>query len=93
MLNTEKRNPDTYGIDKMSTEEMLRIINNENANVTLAVEKALPEITAVCEHVTSAIKAGGRIFYMGSGTSGRLAVCDAYLRCVLRFIQRHNCRR
>ena len=43
MLNTEKRNPDTYGIDKMSTEEMLRIINNENANVTLAVEKALPE--------------------------------------------------
>ena len=77
MLNTEKRNPDTYGIDKMSTEEMLRIINNENANVTLAVEKALPEITAVCEHVTSAIKAGGRIFYMGSGTSGRLAVCDA----------------
>lgn len=77
MLNTEKRNPDTYGIDKMSTEEMLCIINNENAKVTLAVEKALPEIAAVCDAVTDAIKTGGRVFYIGSGTSGRLAVCDA----------------
>ena len=77
MLNTEKRNPDTYGIDKMSTDEMLRVINNENAKVTLAVEKALPEIAAVCDAVTDAIKAGGRVFYIGSGTSGRLAVCDA----------------
>ena len=77
MLNTEKRNPATYGIDKMTTEEMLRVINDENAGVTLAVEKALPEIAAVCDYVTDAIKAGGRIFYMGSGTSGRLAVCDA----------------
>ena len=77
MLNTEKRNPDTYGIDKMSTDEMLRVINNENAKVTLAVEKALPEIAAVCEAVADAIKAGGRVFYIGSGTSGRLAVCDA----------------
>ena len=77
MLNTEKRNPDTYVIDKMSTDEMLRVINNENAKVTLAVEKALPEIAAVCDAVTDAIKAGGRVFYIGSGTSGRLAVCDA----------------
>jgi len=77
MLNTEKRNPDTCSIDKMSTEEMLCIINNENAKVTLAVEKALPEIAAVCDAVTDAIKTGGRVFYIGSGTSGRLAVCDA----------------
>lgn len=77
MLNTEMRNPDTYGIDKMSTEEMLGIINNENAKVTLAVEKALPEIAAVCDAVTEAISKGGRVFYVGSGTSGRLAVCDA----------------
>ncbi len=77
MLKTEMRNSDTYGIDKMSTREILEIINNENAKVTLAVEAALPQISIVCDAVTDAIKAGGRIFYMGSGTSGRLAVCDA----------------
>lgn len=77
MLKTEMRNPDTYGIDKMSTSEMLEIINNENAKVTIAVEAALPQIAVVCDAVADAIKAGGRIFYIGSGTSGRLAVCDA----------------
>ena len=77
MLKTEMRNPGTYGIDKMSTEEMLKIINDENAKVTLAVEKALPQIAVVCDAVADAIKNGGRIFYIGSGTSGRLAVCDA----------------
>ncbi len=77
MLNTEKRNPDTYGIDKMKTYEMLEIINKENAKVNLAVEKALPEIAVVCDAAADTIKAGSRIFYMGSGTSGRLAVCDA----------------
>ncbi|MBE6820896.1 MAG: N-acetylmuramic acid 6-phosphate etherase [Ruminococcaceae bacterium] len=77
MLKTEMRNPDTYSIDKMSTFEMLEIINNENARVTVAVESALPRIAAVCDAVADAIKSGGRIFYIGSGTSGRLAVCDA----------------
>ena len=77
MLKTEMRNPDSYGIDKMSTAEMLEIINRENAKVTVAVEKALPQITVVCDAVADAIKMGGRIFYIGSGTSGRLAVCDA----------------
>ena len=77
MLKTEMRNPDSHGIDKMSTLEMLQIINNENAKVTLAVEKALPQIAIVSDAVADAIKSGGRIFYIGSGTSGRLAVCDA----------------
>lgn len=77
MLNTEKRNPHTYNIDKMNTGEILGIINRENANVTLAVEKALPEIEIVCNAVTDAVKAGGRVFYLGSGTSGRLGICDA----------------
>ena len=71
------RNPDTYGFDRMSTSEMLEIINRENSKVTLAVEAALPQITTVCDAVADAIKSGGRIFYIGSGTSGRLAVCDA----------------
>ncbi|MBQ9849957.1 MAG: N-acetylmuramic acid 6-phosphate etherase [Clostridia bacterium] len=77
MLKTEMRNPDTYGIDKMSTLEMLEKINKENANVYTAVDAALPNIAAVCDAVSNAIKSGGRIFYIGSGTSGRLAVCDA----------------
>ena len=77
MLNTETRNKNTYDIDKMPTYEMLKIINDENAVVTNAVEKALPQIAVVCDFVTEAIKSGGRVFYIGSGTSGRLGVCDA----------------
>ncbi len=77
MLNTETRNKNTYDIDKMSTYEMLKIINDENATVTNAVDNALPQITVVCDLVSEAIKSGGRVFYIGSGTSGRLGVCDA----------------
>ncbi len=77
MLKTEMRNPDTYKIDKISTIEMLEIINKENASVTDAVQAVLTQISAVCDAVADSIKEGGRIFYIGSGTSGRLAVCDA----------------
>ena len=77
MLNTEKRNKNTYNIDKMSTCEILKIINDENAVVTKAVDEALPQIAIVCDMVTDAIKSDGRVFYIGSGTSGRLGVCDA----------------
>ncbi|MEE1065695.1 MAG: N-acetylmuramic acid 6-phosphate etherase [Acutalibacteraceae bacterium] len=77
MLNTETRNKNTYDIDKMSTYEMIQTINAENAIVTSAVEKALPQISIVCDFVYEAIKSGGRVFYIGSGTSGRLGVCDA----------------
>ena len=77
MINTETRNKYTYNIDKMSTHDMLKIINDENAAVTKAVDAALPQIAQVCDTVSDAIKAGGRVFYIGSGTSGRLGVCDA----------------
>ena len=77
MINTETRNKNTYNIDKMSTHDMLKIINDENAAVTKAVDAALPQIAQVCDTVSDAIKAGGRVFYIGSGTSGRLGVCDA----------------
>ena len=77
MLYTETRNKNTYDIDKKTTYEMLKIINDENAVVTKAVDEALPQITVVCDFVTEAIKSGGRVFYIGSGTSGRLGVCDA----------------
>lgn len=77
MLQTESRNKHTYDIDKMSTHEMLKLINDENAVVTKAVDDALPQISEVCDTVADTIKLGGRIFYIGSGTSGRLGVCDA----------------
>lgn len=77
MLKTEMRNPRTYNIDKMSTIDILKIINDENNNVIAAIEKALPQIETACDRVTETIKNGGRVYYMGSGTSGRLAVCDA----------------
>ncbi len=77
MLRTEKRNPNTYTLDKMSTYDILKIINNENNNVISAIDKALPQIEKACDEVTKAIQSGGRVFYIGSGTSGRLGVCDA----------------
>ncbi len=77
MLKTETRNSKTYNIDKMSTFDMLKIINDENNRVTQAVDEALPQIEKACDAVVEAIKSGGRVFYIGSGTSGRLGVCDA----------------
>lgn len=77
MLKTEIRNKNTYNIDKMSTYEILKVINDENALVTKAVDDALPQISMVCDTVSDTIKSGGRVFYIGSGTSGRLGVCDA----------------
>ncbi len=77
MLRTEMRNKKTYKLDKMNTGEILKVINDENLNVFSAIEKALPQIEEACDAVTETIKNGGRVFYIGSGTSGRLAVCDA----------------
>ncbi len=77
MLKTEMRNPASMDIADMSTFDILKTINDENAKVTAAIEKALPEIAKACDEVSNAIKNEGRVFYIGSGTSGRLAVCDA----------------
>lgn len=77
MLKTEMRNEKTTNIDKMSTYEMLKIINEENYNAVKAVEEAIPQIEDVCEAVVRAFKAGGRLFYIGCGTSGRMGVVDA----------------
>lgn len=77
MLRTETRNPNTYDIDKMSTMDILKTINSENNNVIIAVNNALPEIEEACDAAAEAIQQGGRVFYLGAGTSGRLAVCDA----------------
>ena len=76
-LETEKRNPVTGMIDKMTVADLLMVIQQEDEKVSLAVKKALPEIAAAVEQITSALRHGGRLFYVGAGTSGRLGVLDA----------------
>ncbi|MBY0406027.1 MAG: N-acetylmuramic acid 6-phosphate etherase [Cyanobacteria bacterium] len=77
LVPTEKRNPDTTEIDLLSTEEMLYKINQQDAQVALAVEKAIPQITPVVDKITEAFQRGGHLLYFGAGTSGRLGVLDA----------------
>jgi len=76
-ISTEQRNQNTINIDVVSTREMLTLINNEDKTVPLAVEKAIPQIEKVVEVATETIKHGGRVIYIGAGTSGRLGVLDA----------------
>lgn len=76
-LTTEQRNPNSIGIDKKDTISILRIINNEDKLVPLAVEKEIKSISKVVDIVVNAFKKGGRLFYVGAGTSGRLGVLDA----------------
>lgn len=76
-LITEGVNPDTVTIDECSTEELLRMINREDQKVAPAVEKEIPQITKAVDLLYPALKSGGRMFYVGAGTSGRLGVLDA----------------
>jgi N-acetylmuramic acid 6-phosphate etherase len=76
-LSTEQRNPVSMDIDARSIDEILRIINNEDKKVALAVEVELPYVGKAVELVVRAIKEGGRLLYAGAGTSGRLGVLDA----------------
>lgn len=64
-------------LEKMSVSELLENINNEDKTVAYAVEKALPQIKKLTEKVVEKLKAGGRLFYIGAGTSGRLGIVDA----------------
>ena len=74
---TEQRNPASYQIDTKSTEEILTIINNEDKKVPYAVEGAIPELTKLIDCLVPLLKKGGRLFYIGAGTSGRLGILDA----------------
>jgi N-acetylmuramic acid 6-phosphate etherase len=76
-LITESRNPDTYGIDIMSTEEIVHTINKEDSRVVPAVAKEIPHIIKAVDIITNSFKSGGRLIYVGAGTSGRLGVLDA----------------
>jgi N-acetylmuramic acid 6-phosphate etherase len=76
-MSTEGRNPRSVDIDLFPTERILKIINAEDAQVAAAVGAAIPEIAQAVEFTVSAIKAGGRVVYVGAGTSGRIGVLDA----------------
>lgn len=74
---TERRNPRSRGIDRKRTIEILRVLNGEDARVAGAVRKELPQIARAVDAIVSALRSGGRLIYVGAGTSGRLAVLDA----------------
>ncbi len=74
---TEQENPRTTNIDQLPTLEVVKMINDEDKFVAEAVEKVLPEIAASVDKIVERLNIGGRLFYIGSGTSGRLGVLDA----------------
>ena len=76
-LTTEQVNPATAHIDSCTTLEMVRLINDEDKKVAAAVEKVLPEIAQAVDKIAESFSRGGRLFYIGAGTSGRLGVLDA----------------
>lgn len=74
---TEQRNPRSRGLDRKSTLGILRILNGEDAQAAPAVRRELPKIARAVDAIVKAFRNGGRLFYVGAGTSGRLAVLDA----------------
>jgi N-acetylmuramic acid 6-phosphate etherase len=76
-LLTESRNPLTEHIDQLPTLDMLRLINDEDRKVANAIVAVLPEVAKAVDEIAHRFKDGGRLFYIGAGTSGRLGVLDA----------------
>ncbi|MDG6829420.1 N-acetylmuramic acid 6-phosphate etherase [Glaesserella parasuis] len=76
-LITEQRNPNSMQIDTLSAYEIVQIINNEDKQMPLVIEKVLPQIAQAVEKIVEAFQQGGRLVYIGAGTSGRLGVLDA----------------
>ena len=76
-LQTEGRNPHTTSIDKVSTLELCQVINDEDSKVAVAVGQCLPEIAKGIDSLVERVQRGGRVIYVGAGTSGRLGVLDA----------------
>jgi len=76
-LLTEQPNPASAAIDTLPTEQVLRIINAEDQKVAVAVEREIPAIARAVDAIVAKFEKGGRLFYIGAGTSGRLGVLDA----------------
>jgi len=74
---TEQRNPATEGIDRLPTVDVLRMINSEDRLVPGAVADVLPQVARAVDHAVTTLRSGGRVHYVGAGTSGRLATLDA----------------
>jgi len=83
-ISTERDNPRSAKIDQMSTFDALSLINSEDAKVAAAVKEALPQVAEAVEIISEALSSGGRLFYVGAGTSGRLGFLDA-VECVPTF--------
>src|SRR5471032_2298270 len=76
-LVSESRNPDTMNLDEMSTLDLVTCFNREDRKVPEAIDKVLPQIAQAVDKAAASFKAGGRLIYVGAGTSGRLGVLDA----------------
>ena len=76
-LITEQRNPNSINVDSLSALEIVQLMNEEDKQVPLAIEKCLPQIAQAVERIVAAFQQGGRLVYIGAGTSGRLGVLDA----------------
>ena len=76
-LITEQRNPNSMNVDSLSALEIVQLMNEEDKQVPLAIEKCLPQIAQAVERIVTAFQQGGRLVYIGAGTSGRLGVLDA----------------
>ena len=76
-VKTEQQNPRTRGLDTKSSLEIVRILNREDATVAAAVRRELPNIARAVDAIVASLRTGGRLFYVGAGTSGRLAILDA----------------
>ncbi len=76
-MTTESRNPDTMDLDTMTTLEVVTAMNREDAKVPAAITPVLPQIAAAADWAIESLRNGGRVFYLGAGTSGRLGVIDA----------------
>lgn len=83
-IGTEKQNPETTDLDKMTPLELVTVMNREDEKTVRAVQEALPQIAKAVEVCTQALKAGGRMIYMGAGTSGRMGLMDA-VECIPTF--------
>lgn len=76
-LTTEQRNPETMDLDTFTPLQIAKVMNEENENVVRALDEVLPQVATAIEWAAEALSAGGRVIYVGAGTSGRLGVLDA----------------
>jgi N-acetylmuramic acid 6-phosphate etherase len=83
-MQTEQPNPRTYHLHDFSTTEILKVMNDEDATVPALIREAIPEIARAVDRIVACLKQGGRLIYVGAGTSGRLAMLDA-VECVPTF--------